>query len=97
LLARRLEADAKYAVYLDRQEQDVVRYRKSQSLIIPNDLNIAALPGLSNELKAKLLAARPGNLGQASRIEGVTPAALALLAACLRRNSRACPESMRAR
>jgi tRNA uridine 5-carboxymethylaminomethyl modification enzyme len=88
LLARRLEADAKYAVYLDRQEQDIVRYRKSESLIIPSDLNIAALQGLSNELKAKFLTTRPGNLGQASRIEGVTPAALALLAACVRRNTR---------
>jgi tRNA uridine 5-carboxymethylaminomethyl modification enzyme len=88
-LARRLEADAKYAVYLDRQEEDVARYRRSEALAIPADLDYAALSGLSNELKAKFLAARPANLGQAGRIEGVTPAALALIGAHARRRARA--------
>jgi tRNA uridine 5-carboxymethylaminomethyl modification enzyme len=88
-LARRLEADAKYAVYLDRQDEDVARYRRSEALPIPADLDYAALSGLSNELKAKFLAARPSNLGQAGRIEGATPAALALIAAHARRRARA--------
>jgi tRNA uridine 5-carboxymethylaminomethyl modification enzyme len=88
-LARRIEADAKYAVYLDRQEEDVARYRRSEALPIPADLDYAALSGLSNELKAKFLAARPSNLGQAGRIEGATPAALALIAAHARRRARA--------
>jgi tRNA uridine 5-carboxymethylaminomethyl modification enzyme len=88
-LARRLEADAKYAVYLDRQEEDVARYRRSEALPIPPDLDYAALSGLSNELKAKFLAVRPANLGQAGRIEGATPAALALIAAHARRRARA--------
>jgi tRNA uridine 5-carboxymethylaminomethyl modification enzyme len=87
-LARRLEADAKYAVYLDRQDEDVARYRRSEALAIPDDLDYASLSGLSNELKAKFLAARPASLGQAGRIEGATPAALALIAAHARRRSR---------
>jgi len=87
-LARRLEADAKYAVYLDRQEADIERHRRSEALAIPADLDYAGLSGLSNELKAKFLAARPASLGQAGRIEGATPAALALIAAHARRRGR---------
>jgi tRNA uridine 5-carboxymethylaminomethyl modification enzyme len=87
-LARRLEADAKYAVYLDRQEADIERHRRSEALAIPADLDYASLSGLSNELKAKFLAARPASLGQAGRIEGATPAALALIAAHARRRAR---------
>ena len=87
-LRPRLEADAKYAVYLDRQEVDIERHRRSEALAIPADLDYAALSGLSNELKTKFLAARPANLGQAGRIEGVTPAALALVAAHARRRAR---------
>jgi tRNA uridine 5-carboxymethylaminomethyl modification enzyme len=86
-MARRLEADAKYAVYLNRQEEDVVRHRRSEALSIPKDLDFAALSGLSNEMKAKFMAIRPATLGQASRIEGVTPAALALVAAHSRRGA----------
>ncbi len=84
-LARRLEADAKYAVYLDRQDEDIARYRRSETAAIPPDLDYASLSGLSNELKAKFIAARPSSLGQAGRIEGATPAALALIAAHARR------------
>jgi tRNA uridine 5-carboxymethylaminomethyl modification enzyme len=83
-LERRLEAEAKYAAYLDRQEEDIVRYRKSESLAIPEDLDFASLGGLSNEMKAKFLAVRPGSLGEAARIEGMTPAALALVAGHVR-------------
>ncbi|HEY1941501.1 MAG TPA: tRNA uridine-5-carboxymethylaminomethyl(34) synthesis enzyme MnmG [Roseiarcus sp.] len=91
-LARRLEADAKYAVYLDRQDEDIARYRRSESAAIPPDLDYASLSGLSNELKAKFIAARPTSLGQAGRIEGATPAALALIAAHARRlQTRASP------
>jgi tRNA uridine 5-carboxymethylaminomethyl modification enzyme len=87
-LARRLEADAKYSVYLDRQDEDVARYRRNEAAAIPADLDYANLSGLSNELKAKFLAARPASLGQAGRIEGATPAALALIAAHVRRRGR---------
>ncbi len=88
-LARRLEADAKYAVYLDRQDEDVARYRRNEAATIPADLDYASLSGLSNELKAKFIAARPASLGQAGRIEGATPAALALIAAHARRRGGA--------
>ena len=88
-LARRVEADAKYAVYLDRQDEDVARYRRGEAATIPADFDYSNLSGLSNELKAKFIAARPASLGQAGRIEGATPAALALIAAHARRGTRA--------
>ncbi len=87
-LARRLEADAKYAVYLDRQAEDVARYRRDESIALPDDLDYAGLSGLSNELRQKFLQVRPKSLGQAGRVEGVTPAALALVAAHARRAVR---------
>ena len=87
-LVSRLEADAKYSVYLERQAEDVARYRRDDSAILPADLDYGCLSGLSNEIKQKFLAVRPASLGQARRIEGVTPAALALLAAHARRAER---------
>jgi tRNA uridine 5-carboxymethylaminomethyl modification enzyme len=87
-LVRRLEADAKYSVYLDRQAEDVARYRRDDSTMLPADLDYAHLSGLSNEIKQKFLAVRPASLGQARRIEGVTPAALALIVAHARRAER---------
>jgi tRNA uridine 5-carboxymethylaminomethyl modification enzyme len=86
-LARRLEADAKYAAYLERQDEDILRQRKNETLTIPEDLDLASLTGLSNEMRSKFLATRPSNLGQASRMEGITPAALALVATHVRRSS----------
>ncbi len=88
ILARRLEADAKYSVYLDRQAEDVARYRRDESAALPPDLDYARLSGLSNEMRHKFTAVQPTSLGQAGRIEGVTPAALALLAAHARRVAR---------
>ena len=90
-LARRLEADAKYSVYLDRQAEDVARYRRDESAALPPDLDYGRLSGLSNEIRHKVTAVRPTSLGQAGRIEGVTPAALALLAAHARRAARSQP------
>jgi tRNA uridine 5-carboxymethylaminomethyl modification enzyme len=87
-LVRRLEADAKYSVYLGRQAEDVARYRRDDSAILPADLDYGRLSGLSNEIKQKFIAVRPASLGQAGRIEGVTPAALALIAAHARRAER---------
>jgi tRNA uridine 5-carboxymethylaminomethyl modification enzyme len=87
-LARRLEADAKYSVYLDRQAEDVARYRRDEQAALPPDLDYDRLSGLSNEIRHKFTAVRPTSLGQAGRIEGVTPAALALLAAHARRAAR---------
>jgi tRNA uridine 5-carboxymethylaminomethyl modification enzyme len=87
-LARRLEADAKYLVYLDRQAEDVARYRRDEQAALPPDLDYDGLSGLSNEIRHKFAAVRPTSLSQAGRIEGVTPAALALLAAHARRAAR---------
>jgi tRNA uridine 5-carboxymethylaminomethyl modification enzyme len=88
-LARRLETDAKYGVYLGRQESDIARHRRNEALAIPDDLDYGTLPGLSSELRAKFLTVRPRNIGQASRIEGMTPAGLALVTAHANRRSRA--------
>ena len=87
-IAEQLEIDAKYAVYLDRQAADVESYRRDEGLALPDDLDYDGLPGLSNEVRAKLKAHRPQTIGQAGRIDGITPAALTLLVVHLRRQSR---------
>ncbi len=84
-IAEQIEIEAKYDVYLSRQTADVESYRRDESLVLPDDLDYAALSGLSNEVRAKLKAHRPRTLGQAGRIDGITPAALTLLVAHLRR------------
>ena len=87
-VAAQLEIDAKYAVYLDRQAQDVAAYRRDEGLVLPDSLDFAEVPGLSNEMKQKFAAHRPRTVGQAGRLDGVTPAALTLLAAHVRRGQR---------
>jgi tRNA uridine 5-carboxymethylaminomethyl modification enzyme len=84
-IAAQLEIDAKYHVYLSRQAAEVESYRRDEGLILGEDLDYATLPGLSNEARQKLQLHRPRTIGQASRIDGVTPAALTLLVAHLRR------------
>src|SRR5690242_10884170 len=84
-IAEQIEVDAKYDVYLSRQAADIVAYRRDESFTLPDDFDYAALPGLSNEMKQKLQAHRPRTIGHASRIDGVTPAALTLLVAHVRR------------
>jgi tRNA uridine 5-carboxymethylaminomethyl modification enzyme len=79
-LAERLVTDARYAVYLDRQNEDIASFEQDEARRLPADLVFEAMPGLSNELKQKLAQVRPETLGQASRIEGMTPAGLAILA-----------------
>jgi tRNA uridine 5-carboxymethylaminomethyl modification enzyme len=88
-IAEQLEIDAKYAVYLDRQAADVAAYRRDESLVLVENFDYAGISGLSNEVRQKLQAHRPRTIGQAGRIDGITPAAMTLLAAHLRRNSRA--------
>ena len=87
--ATQVEIDAKYAVYLDRQAADIAAFRRDEALAIPTDLDFGALPGLSNEIRLRLARVRPGTMGQAGRIEGMTPAALTVLAAHVRRPARA--------
>ncbi len=80
-----IEADAKYAVYLDRQHAAIAEAAREDGLVLPVDLDYSALPGLSRELQDKLHAARPMTLGQAKHIEGITPAAVTILMAHGRR------------
>jgi tRNA uridine 5-carboxymethylaminomethyl modification enzyme len=87
-IAEQLEIDAKYAVYLDRQAADIVAFRRDEGLELPEGIDYALLGGLSNEIKQKLLAVRPRTIGQAGRIDGMTPVALTLLLAHIRRNRR---------
>ncbi|CCF21547.1 Glucose-inhibited division protein A [Pseudorhizobium banfieldiae] len=86
--AAALKIEAGYAVYLERQESDVLALRRDEGVSIPPDFDYQVLSGLSNELKTKLSSLRPANLAHASRIEGMTPAASALLLANLRRQER---------
>lgn len=84
-IAAQVEIDAKYAVYLDRQAQDIAAFRRDEALEIPESVDYESLPGLSNEIRSRLGAIRPRTLGQAQRIEGMTPAAMTLLASKVRR------------
>ena len=86
-IAVHLEIDAKYDVYLKRQTADVDAFRRDEGLIL-SAIDYALVPGLSNEARAKLEAARPHTVGQAGRLDGLTPAALGILAAYLRREAR---------
>jgi tRNA uridine 5-carboxymethylaminomethyl modification enzyme len=87
-IAEQIEIDAKYAVYLDRQAADIESYRRDESYELPETLDYTAIPGLSHEMRQKLGAQRPRTIGQAGRIDGVTPVALALLVAHARRLDR---------
>ncbi len=86
-IAGHLEIDAKYDVYLKRQTADVAAFRRDESLDLA-EVDYADVPGLSNEARARLEAARPRTVGQAGRLDGLTPAALGILAAYLRREAR---------
>ncbi len=86
-IAVHVEIDAKYDVYLARQTADVDAFRRDEGLLLTG-VDYDAVPGLSNEARHKLAAAQPHTVGQAGRLDGLTPAALAILAAYLRRQSR---------
>ena len=80
-----VEVQAKYAGYIDRQEREIAKHAKQESLRLPEDLDYATVHGLSNEARQKLAAARPETLGQASRLEGMTPSAVSLILVHLRK------------
>jgi tRNA uridine 5-carboxymethylaminomethyl modification enzyme len=90
-VAERLETDATYAVYLDRQAADIAAFRRDEAVQLAEGIDFKALPGLSNEIRAKLDQVRPRTLGQAARIEGMTPAAITLLAAHARKGQGPSP------
>ena len=80
-----IETENRYAGYLQRQDADVVAFRKDEALDLPANLNYSSIGGLSTEVRDKLDGARPATLGAASRIAGVTPAALIALLRHVRR------------
>jgi tRNA uridine 5-carboxymethylaminomethyl modification enzyme len=83
-VVEQLEVDAHYAGYLDRQQADILAFRRDEGISLPLSLDYGAISGLSNEVYQKLERIRPLTLGQAARIEGITPAALTLILAHIR-------------
>jgi tRNA uridine 5-carboxymethylaminomethyl modification enzyme len=85
-VAAQVEVEARYATYVRRQEQEVVAFRREEAAELP-EIDFDGVAGLSNEVREKLKMVRPRSVGQASRIEGMTPAALSLLLASTRRGA----------
>jgi len=85
---QQLKCDALYEQYILRQSRDVANLRKDEAYSIPLDFDYGTMSGLSNELRQKLESARPETIGQAGRVEGMTPAALTLILAKLRQRER---------
>ncbi len=88
-IAEQLEIDGRYSGYLDRQDAEIHAFRRDENLTLPADLDYAAIGSLSTEIRQKLSVARPANLGAASRISGVTPAALVALLRHVKRGEAA--------
>jgi len=84
-IRERIEIEAAYDVYLDRQRKDQERLRRDEKRVLPADLNYMAMVGLSNELRQKLTDRRPASIAEAEAIDGMTPAALAIILVALRR------------
>ena len=93
---QQIEIDAKYAVYLDRQAADIASYRRDESFELPDDLDYAALPGCPTRSARSCRRMRPRTIGQAGRIDGMTPAALTLLVAHVRRGGKGRPAALSA-
>lgn len=87
-IVEQIEIDALYSGYLERQQADILAFRRDEAVRIPSGFDFAAVGGLSNEAREKLERARPETLGQASRIEGVTPGALTAVLAHLKRKQK---------
>jgi tRNA uridine 5-carboxymethylaminomethyl modification enzyme len=85
-LKHQLSIEALYSNYVDRQKKDLESLKRDEAVKIPSDFDYLNLPGLSNELKSKLVATKPPTLGHAGRIDGMTPSALVLLLSKLRKN-----------
>ena len=78
-VALQLDVQAKYAGYIERQQREIDKHARQERLRLPADIDYSAVTGLSTEARQRLSAARPGTLGQASRLEGVTPSTVSLL------------------
>lgn len=86
-VAEQVEVQTKYAGYITRQQDEIDKLRKNENTKIPDDFDYESVSGLSNEVKQKLIAQRPGTIAQASRIPGVTPAAISLVLVFLKKAS----------
>ena len=86
-IAQQVENDARYAHYIKRQKRDVEAMRRDEALVIPDNIDYENISGLSNEIKGKLAKIRPATLGQAGRMDGMTPAALTLILAKIRQKN----------
>ena len=80
-----VEVQARYAGYIERQRREIEKHARQEALRLPVDIDYATVDGLSNEARQRLEAARPVTLGQASRLEGMTPSAVSLLLIHLRK------------
>jgi tRNA uridine 5-carboxymethylaminomethyl modification enzyme len=85
--AEQVEIQARYAGYIERQREEIERQRRHEETRLPEDLDYAAVSGLSTEARQKLAATRPLSLGQAARIPGVTPVAISLLLLHLKKHA----------
>ena len=83
---KQVEVHLKYQGYIDRQSEEISRMKRQEDTRLPKDLNYETMQGLSNELKQKLIIARPENIGRASRIPGMTPAAVSLILVYLKKH-----------
>tara|TARA_B100001123_G_C14753701_1_gene805962 strand:- start:72 stop:668 length:597 start_codon:yes stop_codon:yes gene_type:complete len=83
-----IEISAHYSGYLEKQEADIIAFRKDENMLIPKDIDYSKLSGLSNEVKAKFKLIRPKTLGQALRIDGITPAAVYILLSHVKSGSK---------
>jgi tRNA uridine 5-carboxymethylaminomethyl modification enzyme len=84
-----IEVAAKYAGYIERQEEEIARQRRNEETRLPDDLDYSRVAGLSHEVRQKLAAIRPATVGQAARVPGITPAAVSILLIHLKKTSRA--------
>jgi tRNA uridine 5-carboxymethylaminomethyl modification enzyme len=87
MVSEQVEIDAKYAGYISRQQDEIDRLRRHENTAIPEAFDYSRVSGLSNEIKQKLGEAKPETLARASRIPGVTPAAISLLLITLKKNA----------
>ncbi len=87
-VAEALEIEAAYAVYLERQTADIQSVQRDEDRRIPEDFDFSSVSGLSNELKLKLDRARPRNIAQAGKVDGMTPAALALIISLVKKRDQ---------
>ncbi len=87
-ISQQIVTDARYAPYITRQRADVEQMRKGEHMVVPQDIDYTAMKSLSNELRTKLQVVRPGTIAQASRIDGMTPAALTMILAECKRSAR---------